>query len=241
MEKITLKPVFVKTKNVRNFDVMMDGLSLANEEGCFGMVFSQAGRGKSRTCQVYVSRNDGVYVRIMRIWKRSELEFLRGLCKAAGVKAIPNRVGATFQAIIDAMVANPRPIFLDEMEKMRPDFIDILRDIADVTGLPIILMGEEELVSYMQRDRRIWSRTFQQLEFGPIEIADIMLYAKESIGLQMSIDVASMVHKSSGGDWRPVKRTIINMAHYMNANPGKKITQGITKMILDSALTGRKQ
>ncbi len=55
-KKIRLKPEFVKTKNVRNFEVMMANLAISEGEGRLGMVYSQAGRGKTRTCQVYAAR-----------------------------------------------------------------------------------------------------------------------------------------------------------------------------------------
>ena len=52
MEKIQVKPVFVKTKNVRNFESMMDALAQASGEGRLGAVPSPPGRGKTRTAQV---------------------------------------------------------------------------------------------------------------------------------------------------------------------------------------------
>lgn len=39
-----LKPSFVKTRNVRNFEVLMNGLDLAAGEGRFGLVYGQADR-----------------------------------------------------------------------------------------------------------------------------------------------------------------------------------------------------
>lgn len=239
MEEIRFNPIFVKTKNVRNFEVMMDALALNNDEGCFGMVFSQAGRGKSRTCKWYVGHNDCVYLRMFSIWKHSELEFLKALCTAAGIVMPPKRKGPAFAAIINKMLEDPRPVFIDEVEKMKPDFIEIVRDLVDATGLPFILLGEEELVSYMERDRRVWSRTFQQLEYQPIEIADILLYAKESTGLKLSIDVASLLHQSSNGSWRPVKRALLGMVQHANANQITNITMKVAKMIIKSALTGK--
>ncbi|SDU27266.1 AAA family ATPase [Desulfobacula phenolica] len=239
MEKTVFNPVFVKTKNVRNFEVMMDALELNNDEGCFGMVYGQAGRGKSRTSQWYQAHNDCVYLRIMRVWRHSELEFLRELCSKAGVIEPPGRKAAAFASIIDALVKNPRPVFIDEVEKMKPGFIEIVRDLVDATGQIFVLLGEEELVPYMQRHRRVWSRTFQQQEFAPIEIADIIMYAKESTGLKLSIDVASMLHKASEGSWRPVKRALIGMVQYANSNETRTITVKTAQMIIKSALTGK--
>ncbi len=134
---------------------------------------------------------------------------------------------------------NPRPVFLDEIEKMSQVFLDLVRDIADSAGVPIILIGEEELVSYMKINRRVWSRTFQQMEFKPIEIADIMMYASESAGLKLSIPIAQMMHKASGGDFRLVKRDLLGLVQAANANQTTNITEKMAKIVIKSGLSGR--
>ena len=239
MKKLQLNPVFVKTKNVRNFEVMMDALALADGEGCFGMVYSQAGRGKTRTSQWYAAHNDCVYLRVLTIWRSGELDYLRSLCKALNILSPPGRKGPAFAATVDNLMENPRPVFLDEIEKMPRVFLDLVRDIADSASIPIILIGEEELVSYMQNNRRVWSRTFQQMEFKPIEIADIIMYAGESVGLKLSIPVAQMMHKASGGDFRLVKRDLLGMAQTANANQTTTITEKMAKIVIKSGLSGR--
>ncbi len=239
MKKVQLNPVFVKTKNVRNFEVMMDALSLAAGEGCFGMVYSRAGRGKTRTSQWYASHKDCVYLRILTIWRRGELDFLKTFCKSLGILSPAKRKGPAFADAVDNLIEKPRPVFLDEIEKMPQIFLDLIRDIADSATVPIILIGEEEIVSYMQRNRRVWSRTFQQLEFKPIEIADIIMYATESAGLKLPIPVAQMIHKASGGDFRLVKRDLLGLAQTANANQTKTITEKMAKIVIKSGLLGR--
>ena len=240
MEKIVFNPVFVKTKNVRNFEVMMDALELNNDEGCFGMVFGMAGLGKTRTSQWYQAHNDCVYLKVLGVWRDSEFEFLRGLARACGIKSPPGRKAAAFMSVVGNLIKNPRPVFLDEVEKMKPNFVnDIIRDLAEATDRIFVLLGEEELVSYMERHRRVWSRTFQQLEFAPIEIADIIMYAKESTGLKLSIDVADLLHRESAGSWRPVKRALLGMVQWANANNSTTINVKTARIIIKSALTGR--
>jgi len=239
MKRVQLNPVFVKTKNVRNFEVMMDALSLADGEGCFGMVYSRAGRGKTRTSQWYSAHNDCVYLRVLTVWRSSELSFLKSFCETLKILDIPGRKGHAFGKIVDHFMENPRPVFLDEIEKMPVFFLDLIRDIADSAGIPVILIGEEELVSYMQKNRRVWSRTFQQMEFNPIEIADIIMFGGESAGLKLSIPVAQMMHKASGGDFRLVKRDILGMAQAANANQTTTITEKMAKIVIKSGLSGR--
>lgn len=239
MKNLKLNPVFVKTKNVRNFEVMMDALALSDGEGCFGLVYSQAGRGKTRTSQWYAAHKNCVYLRVLTIWRSGELDYLRTFCKALNILSPPGRKGPAFAAIVDELMSDPRPIFLDEIEKMPQVFLDLVRDVADSAGIPIILIGEEELVPFMKRNRRVWSRTFQQLEFKPIEIADIIMYSTESAGLKLSIPVAQMMHQASGGDFRLVKRDLLGIAQAAMANQTKTVTEKMAKIVIKSGLSGR--
>lgn len=239
MKKLQLNPVFVKTKNVRNFEVMMDALALAEGEGCFGMVYSQAGRGKTRTSRWYAARNNCIFIRILTIWRSGELDFLKTFMKELNILSPPGRKGPAFAKVVDALLKNPRPVFLDEVEKMSQVFLDLVRDIADSAGVPVIMIGEEALPDYMERNRRVWSRTFQQLEFKSIEIADIIMYAGESAGLKLSIPVAQMLHKASEGDFRLVKRDLLGLAHAANANQTTNITEKMAGIVIRSGLSGR--
>lgn len=241
MEKITVRPVFVeKTKNVRNFTVMMDGLALGEGEGRFGMVYGRAGRGKSRTCQWYHGHHDSIYLRMLKIWAKSDIEFLKDLARELGVMNPPHRRGICFREIIDRLIVDPRPIFLDEIERLPQAIMEICRDITDLTCAPIILIGEEELVSYMKQNRRVWSRTYRALEFLQITRADIVSYIKEATG-GVTIDngVSGILHDSAGGDFRLVRRDVLNLVQIANAKGTREITEDMVKIAVKSGLSGR--
>lgn len=238
MKKPQLNPVFVKTKNVRNFEVMMDALSMA-EEGCFGMVHSPAGRGKTRTSQWYAGHHDCIYLRILKIWKTCELDFLLSFCNTVDALPPSRRKGTVFTTLIDKLKENPRPVFIDEVEKTTQNFLDIVRDIADIACIPVIFLGEKELVSFLGQNKRVWGRTFQQLEFKPIELADIIMYAGEAAGLKLSIKVAQMMYEASGGDFRLVKRTLVGLAQAAGANNTTTVSEEMVRIVIKSGFTGR--
>lgn len=237
--KLRLKPTFVKTKNVRNFEAMMDGLALGDGEGRLAMIFGQAGRGKTRTTQWWAANNGAVYMRITSIMRGSELEFLRALCKELGDLTPPARKGACFTEIIDILIDRPRPVFCDELEKLPGSFLDLVRDISDLAMVPFVLVGEEELVAYMRRNRRVWSRTFQQMEFQPIGVADIIGYAKEAAGLVLSPEVAGVLHHASAGDFRLVKRDLLSLMQIAQGKGTQDVTREMAHTAVKSGLTGR--
>jgi len=239
MKQIAVKPVFVQTRNVRNFQAMMDGLALGAGEERLGLVFGRAGRGKSRTVQWHHVNNGGVYLYFNSIWARSELAFLQALYKEVLIAEPPRNTVKCFDAIVDRLNRDIQPIFLDEIEKMPARFLEIARDITIRTLSPVILVGEEELAALMRRNRRVWSRTWQQLEFAPIGEADIIGYTRAATELELSSQIASIFHRASGGDFRLVKRDIINLVQIANAKGTREITPQMATAATRMGLAGK--
>ncbi|NCC91719.1 MAG: ATP-binding protein [Opitutae bacterium] len=233
-----LNPSFVKTRNVRNFEVLMAGLDLAEGEGRFGLVWGQAGRGKTRTAQWYAAETRAVYLRVLAVWATSELDFLCTLARELGVLTPPRRKGPAFQAVLDKLVADPRPIILDEAEKMPSRFLELLRDLTDLSGAAIVFVGEENLVGYLDRERRVWSRVFQQLQFEPINAGDIVFYASDVAGLQLDKQAAEAIAQSSTGDFRLVRRDVIALAQICRAQKTVNVNAEMVSIAAKQTLRG---
>jgi len=238
-KQLQVKPVFVKTKNVRNFEVMMDGLAMSAGEGRFGVVWGRAGRGKTRTCHWWYAQHSSIYLRMAKIWAKSDIEFLMAFARELGMLNPPHRRGICFREIIDRLIVDPRPVFVDEIEKVSGFIMEIVRDISDITTAPFIFVGEEELYSVMQRNRRVWSRTYQQLEFSPIDVADIIMYASDAAGVKLEIPVAAILHGASGGDFRIVRRDMLNLVQIANAKGTQDLTEEMARMAVKSAPRGK--
>jgi hypothetical protein len=225
-----LKPKFIQTANVRRFETAMAALAMA-DEGRFGLVYGRAGRGKTRTAQWWVSRERQVYLRALSVWASSEVEFLRSVCRELGVISPPGRKAQAFQAALDRLLAEPqRTIVIDEMEKLPRRMLAMLRDLADLSGAAIVFVGEEDLVPYLQEERRVWSRVYQVVEFGPITAADIVLYAAEVAGLTVDRSAAALLERISGGDIRLVRRELIACAQLCQGRGTETVTEEIVAM-----------
>jgi DNA transposition AAA+ family ATPase len=215
-DKIRFTPAFVQTKNARNFDAVMSGLLMGKggaREGDerLGCIWGRAGRGKTRTVQTWAARSGSAYIETVSVW--SELDFLQALARELGVRQVAWRRGRCFDLVINAMLTNPVPVFVDEAERFGQRYLEIIRDIAKITGGVIVLVGEEELPHLMRQNRRVWSRTYQEMEFEPVSQSDVIMYVKGTTGLPLSAAAAEIMHKSSGGDLRIVRRDTINLAH----------------------------
>lgn len=218
-QTLSIKPVFVKTANVRNFESMMSGLALSDGEGRFGLVWGRAGRGKTRTAHYYCANTKGChYVLALRVWRHSQGELLRAIAREAGIVNPPHRIAPLFAEVAERLIHTRPTIFVDEPDKLTIAHLEILRDLTELTGAPFVLIGEEELPDMMKKERRIWSRTFQQVQFQPFSVADIVQYVNAAAGIRMTgPSAAETIFKKSEGDIRVAKIIFTNLVQVLNA------------------------
>ncbi len=239
---IKLVPEFVETKNVRRFSVMAADL-LAYQEGCLACVAGTPGVGKTKTSRILGARNNWVYLRIASIWKRSELDFIQAFAREVGIAMPPARKGRCYAEVVDRLTGSGRIVVLDEMQRLPREFLNIALDISDATACPFILVGEPELKGMMEYNKRVWSRTHRLFEFEPLSLADVLLYAHKTAELALQPEIAAILHKSSGGDFRILKRDFIALVNFANANgPGPdgqpQITAEMAKIAVSQGLKG---
>jgi len=243
--KLQFKPVFVQNANTRNFGVMMDRLSLDEGEGRLAVAHGRAGWGKTRTTLYQHGLIDSVYLRMQAIWSTSELDFLQKLLKELGHKTPPGRKGACFTHIVDILTTTPIPIFLDEVDRVPARFVDLIRDLTDISTAPVILIGEEGLPGQLRANTRVWSRVAAQTEFKPMGIADVILYAQKVAGLTLHQKVGEILHKASdgrngGGNFRVVKRTVLTLLQMLNSEgaDGSAVTVEMANTAVRAGLGG---
>lgn len=239
MKEIRVSPRFVNVKNVRNFQAMIDALMLSAGEGRLGVVIGLAGLGKTRTSQWYAANNGCAFVRCLSIWRHSELGFLQALCRELGVKKIPHRKDPAFLAVMDALAGQGgKPVFIEEIEKLPRLHLELVRDLADLSAAPFVLIGEDELQTHMQHVTRIWNRTFQRLEFEPLGLGDVVMFAREAAGIELPTEVAEALHQGAKGCFRVIKRDLQNLVNVMNAKGTDKPTMEMAKVAIKQSLRG---
>lgn len=239
MKEIRVLPKFVNVKNVRNFQAMIDALMLSAGEGRLAAVIGPAGRGKTRTAQWYAANNGCVFVRCLSIWRQSELGFLQALCRELNIKRIPHRKDPAFIAVMDALnLQGGKPVFIEEIEKLPKLHLELVRDLSDLSAAPFVLVGEEELQSHMKQVTRIWNRTFQQLEFEPLGLGDLLMYAQASTGIEIPPQIAEILHRESGGCFRVIKRDLMSLVNIMNAKGAEVPNVNMVKSAIKQGLRG---
>ncbi|MFV0420861.1 AAA family ATPase [Oleidesulfovibrio sp.] len=231
------KDVFIETRNVMDFRQKIATLESDSGEPGFALIFGQAGRGKTDTTRNYYARNGGVFLRVMQGW--TQTAFLQELCfQVCSMR--PRSAAACKAKVIEAIEDMPQTIFVDEADRLHVDRIEDLRDIFDVTGSPVVLIGEQELRGVLGTRRRIWSRVKQVVEFGPVTEEDVAILGDEAAGLDIEPEAAASIVRQSDGDFRLVWSFIGQLEQVARTHETSIITVGMVGRVAKHVASWRK-
>ena len=154
-----MRDVIITTDAMARFNAATDEiLESGKAMSGFILAYGQAGRGKSVAADQYHIDRGGAYVRVWQGW--SQTAFLQRLLFEVRGKDtdMPRHTGQRCKEMIVEHRRNGemRPIFIDEADRLKIDRIEDLRDIHEMTGVPVVLIGEEGLLDMLSNRRRIW-------------------------------------------------------------------------------------
>ncbi len=231
-----MRNVFIQTANAKRFINAMREAEKLPGEPVFMAFHGPAGRGKTDTARYFAAKDRWTYCRCVKGWQNSELWMLQDLCVELKVDPIPGRKKPAFEAILAALRRTPRPVLIDDADKMPEGLLEWIRDFIDLTTVPFALLGEKRLKTKMQKRRRIWSRTLRLIEFEPISTRDIIFFCKEATsvpnqtdGLLLNANQADMMGQVVGGDFRPVKRQVFFIEELARVNNTRVVTDEMVK------------
>ncbi len=228
----------IATRNGRNLNVALEVARKAAGDPAIIEVTSKSGRGKTTEAKAFVCNTGAIYLLCLDVWRRSELPMLQALCREFGMAQPPKRAAECFMAVADRLIANPRPVFLDEIDLL-PRRINMIRQLAEVAGALFVLIGEETLRDQLMSAERVWSRTLQTVEFDPVSASDIIIYGSQTAGLEIGLEAGSIINRSPGGqDWRVVKRAVINLVEIANMRRSRAVTDEMAKQAIEMGLKG---
>ena len=164
------------------------------------LAYGQAGRGKSVAADRYYIQRGGAYVRVWQGWSQSAF-LQRLLFEVRGRNGdVPTHNGNRCKEIIVDLLDRKRvPLFIDEADRLKIDRIEDLRDIHEMTGAPVVLIGEEGLLGLLSERRRIWSRVAHE----------VAIYAMQSAALDIPPELCATIARKSEGDFRLVRNMML--------------------------------
>jgi DNA transposition AAA+ family ATPase len=160
------------TTNVRRFLAAVRELTdrPLGVEG-MGLLWGQPGEGKSTTVAYATNTLDGIFLRANACWTVTSM--LQALMVELGQPQ--GRFKAPMvDTSVRCLMEQPRPIFVDEADYLlrQANMLDVMRDIYDTTGSPVVLIGMETMARKVQTNGRFARRITQWVEFRGITLAD---------------------------------------------------------------------
>lgn len=196
-----MKHAMAMTKNVRAFMTAVDEL-LNRPPGTEGMglLWGLPGEGKSTTVAYVANAMDGIYVRAVGAWTVTSM--LGELCRELGGERKLRRsdmIEFICERLTNSDNNQLRPIFVDEADYLFRQFemVDSLRDIYDITGCPVILIGMEDIARKLQAHSRIARRITQWVEFHGIDLEDTRTVALQTCEVEIADDLLLYLHEQA--------------------------------------------
>jgi hypothetical protein len=190
-----MKKLFAITTNVLRFTDAMNRLK-NRDTGVpgMGLLYGEPGLGKSRTALWWTIGNGGVFIRTKKI--QSPRWLLEEIVSELG-EAPANRTSDLFRQIQDQLMDHPRPIIIDEADRISLDALETLRDIADITEAPIVCIGMGQADKRLQRHKHLFDRFSEIVKFTELSRADVTSIAEQLCEIPISEDGTQWIHSKS--------------------------------------------
>jgi DNA transposition AAA+ family ATPase len=142
----SLADPFVSTKVAK---AMLTIARLVREHKTMGLALGPTGIGKSRCAQaIHETYVGSIYVRVITGYHHAK-GLTHAIADPLGVRKSSSTRDRDYQfqleRVIAALVNTERLIILDEAQKLSDGALELLRDIHDTTGVPILLIATKDL------------------------------------------------------------------------------------------------
>ena len=172
-KEVLMHKLFVKTRNVKNFIGLMNNLiDKSNEVPKMGLIYGDPGLGKTQTAVWWATNNDAVYVRAQN--KMTCRWLLEKIVYELG-ESPSRKMADLIEQCITHLRLKPQIIIIDEVDYLinRHRIVETLRDLHDLTGVPIVLIGMQEAKTKLGKYRHLYDRISEIIEFKPFSKDDL--------------------------------------------------------------------
>ncbi|HEU6435999.1 MAG TPA: ATP-binding protein [Nitratidesulfovibrio sp.] len=226
------KGIFIETDNVSR---LRRALRQAEdtERGRPGMVavWGEAGVGKTIAAHSMYAQHGGAFLRVLE--GMTQHAFLQELCWEL-MEARPHGAHRCRAEILRALDAEPVTIYVDEADRLDLRRLEDLRDIHDMSGCPVVLIGEQHLPGKLSQRSRIDDRIPDEyrVAFTGISTQDVAMYAMEGADLSLTTDAAALIHKQARGNFRRVHNLLLSVESAARAKNTGTVDAALVKAAL---------
>lgn len=230
--------IFVETANVSAFRKALGRLCGQERfQPSFMVVQGRSGRGKSLTAINWHAAKGCVFLQVWEGWSQHALLQALALETTGGQ---PHGVDNCKRAVVEMLTIEPRPLIIDEADRLKIERLEDLRDISEATGVPVVLIGEEGFLPRLKARARIYSRVAELVEFGPVAELDVMAYAQQAASLLVNNEAAAALAKHAGGSFRLIHTYVARLEEAAQVNNLAEISLETLKLAGLAGTGGRR-
>ena len=220
-----MKETFIKTENYTKMQELMSTLvdDLKGNEFVIGLAYGDFGLGKTITLEKIRDEYGAIFLRQTQSWTPSSVRTL--LAEHLIIDTKGKNPIVVQDEIVNELLSDPRPIIIDEIDGLlnadRFSVLEFFRDIHDLTGNPLILVGMEGSKARLKNHRHFFSRIAEECKFMKIGMADIRSFC--SLG-DIEIEEDLIVYFSKKyPNFRRMKVLILRMEKWADINGVEKM------------------
>jgi DNA transposition AAA+ family ATPase len=186
-------------KNVAALQMAYEALE-GRDAGIPGMalLFGATGAGKTTAIAWMVARTHGVYVRAAAAWTLNSM--LSRVMAELGANPM-GRNAAMVDYIVQQLAEHQRPLFVDEADYLMGDarMIETLRDIHDLSGMPVVLIGMQGIEKRLVHRPQLARRISHWVEFHPADLEDAATLADTVCEVKLDDELLQRLHREAAG------------------------------------------
>ena len=196
-----MKQTYITTHNYSRFHDLCAELASPGLIGpSLALVSGPAGWGKTEAAATYYTQY-GTAVVVDALNIRTYVMMLREICfKLVGVR--PFKAEACLAVLGEALGRERRLIVIDEADLLEMKVIEMLRNLNERFGAPLILVTEEKSPRKWADRQRLMSRIRRRLEFAPVSRSEVVLAYREWLSTELDPVVAQIFQADSQGSFR---------------------------------------
>jgi DNA transposition AAA+ family ATPase len=213
-EKMKGPGTIAPLKNVGLCVKALEG-AIQRQESLPGMVvfYGHSGYGKSFAAAYTGIRHDCYYVECRSTWTRKAV--LEAILKDMAITPARTTYGLTEQ-VSERLATSGKPLIIDEMDHIvEHGAVEIVRDIYEGSGVPILMIGEEKLPEKLTKWERFHGRILDFVGALPADMEDTRTLAKfYAKDIEISDDLHAALTEAARGS---IRRICVNLARFNKA------------------------
>ncbi len=135
--QVALPDTFVETEVARRILLV---IAKTIELSAIGLIYGDAGRGKTLTLKAAAAIHTGAILIRVTQSTRTPSSLAKHLAQLLQLRGAETLLKAESK-LIEKLSRTGRPLLIDEAHQLKPEALELLRDLHDECGVPVILVG----------------------------------------------------------------------------------------------------